>query len=180
MSELGLWTLGTALVFMTVHGFALLSPTKFKEITEKFPRNKWVGRLLATAAFVWSAWLVSKMPLGSFEYLKKYLFIVTPAVIGMSFLYLDELLAPRALGGLLLLCPVPIMQAAVLNPSGWSRVMSFVAYILVIKGMLLVLSPWNFRRVTARIVSSKIRCRIFGALGMAVDLLLVGLAVFVY
>jgi hypothetical protein len=180
MSELGRWTLGLGLIMVAVHGSAVLLPAKFRAVMTVFPRNKWAGRILATIAFLWAAWLVYNMPMGRLEYLKKFLFVVTPAVIGLSFVYMDELLAPRALGGLLVLCPAPILAAARLHPSDLSLVMTVISYIMVVKGMVLILSPWKFRRFAERILSTDMRCSIFGVIGLSLDLFILTLAVWVY
>jgi len=173
-------TLGLAAVLLVLHGSAAAVPGRALEAITAFPRNKWAGRILASIAFLWAAWLVYNMPLGRFEYLKKWLFIVTPGVIGMSFVYMKDLLAPRALGGLLLLYPAPVLAAARLHDSSLSVVMSVVSYIMVIKGMALVLNPWFFRKATARILTTDARCRMLGSMGVVFDLILLGLALFIY
>lgn len=180
MSDLGMWTLGLAVVLLVFHGYAAALPTKTREIVKKFPRNIWAGRVLATVAFLWAAWLVYEMPLGGFEHLKKWLFIVTPVVIGMSFVYMKDLLAPRALGGLLMLYPAPVLALARLNNSPFSLVMSVVAYIMIIKGMFLVMSPWLFRKSVDRFFTSDMRFRLAGCIGVGFDLILIYLALFVY
>ncbi len=180
MSELGKWTLGLGLVMLFLHGYAAGFPAKARVIAERFPRNVWAGRMLATVAFLWAGWLVYEMPLGGFEHLKKWLFIVTPVVIGMSFFYMRELLAPRAAGALMLLYPAPVLALARFHDSPLSLVMTVVCYLIIVKGMILVMSPWFFRKSTERFVTSDARCRMLGFFGVCFDVMLIVLAVVVY
>jgi uncharacterized protein YjeT (DUF2065 family) len=180
MSELGMWTFGLAAIMLILHGCCLVSPARARTVAQAFPRDKWAGRILATLGLLWAAWLVREMPMGRFEHLKQWLYVVTPVTIGLSFVFMNELLAPRALGGLLLLCPAPILLLARLHESPWSRVMTVVAYVMVVKGVALMLSPYLFRRAALHIVASDGRCRIAGCCGVAFDIALLALAVFVY
>jgi len=180
MSELGQWTLGLGVVLLLLHGYAAAVPAKARVIIRAFPRDIWLGRVFATIAFLWAAWLVYEMPLGRFDNLKQWLFLITPVVIGMSFIYMKELLSPRAAGALMLLYPAPVLALARVHESSFSIVMSVVAYIIIIKGMFLVMSPWLFRKVAERMITSDTKCRLVGALGVGFDLFLIALALFVY
>ena len=180
MSELGIWTLGLGVVILFLHGYAAVLPVKARAIAKAFPRDVWVGRVLATIAFVWAAWLVYEMPLGRFDNLKPWLLLITPVVIGMSFVYMKELLATRAAGALMLLYPAPVLALARVHDSPLSIVMSVVCYLIIIKGMFFVMSPWLFRKSLERIVTSDARCRMLGSIGVCFDLFLIALALFVY
>jgi len=180
MSDFGIWTLFPGILLVVVNGFALAAPGQFRKAVTNFPRNRWAGRILATIALLWAGWLVYKMPLGNYEHLKRYLYIVVPAVIAGVFYYMDELLAPRALGGLLLLYPAPVLALARLSDSKLSVIMSVICYIMVVKGMILVLNPWWFRKAAAIMTSPDTRLRIAGITGLAVGLLLVTLALTSY
>jgi hypothetical protein len=180
MSELGMWTLGLALIMLILHGYAAVAPVKARVAITAFPRNIWIGRILATIALIWAAWLVYNMPLGRFDHLKKWLYLATPAVIGMTFVYMKDLLAPRAIGALMLLYPAPVLTAARLHDSSLSLVMSVIAYVLVVKGLLLLLYPWFFRKSIAGIMTSDARCCTMGFVGIAFAFILILLALLVY
>ncbi|MBT3192468.1 MAG: hypothetical protein HN341_07930 [Verrucomicrobia bacterium] len=180
MSDLAIWTLGLGVVLLSLHGCCAFAPEKARAVALAFPRHKWAGRILSTIALLWAAWLLYEMPMGRFDNLKPWLYVITPVTIGMSFVYMEELLAPRALGGLMLLYPGPVLLLARLHESRLSLVMTVVAYILVIKGIALLLSPYLFRKAAMRIVASNGMCRVMGSVGVAVDLLLVILALTVY
>jgi uncharacterized protein YjeT (DUF2065 family) len=67
-----------------------------------------------------------------------------------------------------------------MHESRLSLVMTVVAYIMVVKGIALMLSPYLFRKSATFITTSDSRCRALGSGGVAVDVLLLALALFVY
>ena len=180
MSTLAILTLIPAILFLPLHAALLVKPAWVQEGVRRFPRNRWCGYALAVAAIAWAAWLLHGLPLGRFESLKTWLIPVTIIFGGLVCYYMEELLAPRALGALLLLYPAPLLEAARLHESDWSVVMSVLAYIMVIKGMTLLLSPYRFRHLTERFLRTDAVCRLAGTGGLAVDALLLLLALTVY
>ncbi|MEN8256185.1 MAG: hypothetical protein ABFR33_12030, partial [Verrucomicrobiota bacterium] len=87
-------------------------PDLVRRFAELFPRS-------VVPAWIFTAlccWLGAKealgMNMGFLDVYKKYIYIISPAVFIASVVYLKELLAPRALGGFLLLIAVPILQIA--------------------------------------------------------------------
>ena len=83
------------------------------------------------------------------------------------------------LTGLLLLVPAPILHAARLNDSPFRLVIVVVAYLLVVKGLVLILSPFRFRHVVDRWLNTDAACRKWGGAGLvaAVVMVLLGLTV---
>lgn len=111
-----------------------------------FPRNKPAGWILTAVSLAWVAWIVYHARLGGFEYVKPWLFVAGPASFVLIVWLLEELLAARALGGLLLLAMNPVIVAARLHPSPWRVVMPAIAYAIIVAGMAWVLGPYRFRR----------------------------------
>ena len=180
MSTLAKLTLLLAGITLPFYATLFLKPATMREGLRRFPRNRWCGWLLAIGAVVWAAWLLQGLPLGRFESLKTWLIPVAVVFAGLVCTTMQELLAPRALGALLLLYPAPLLAAARLHDSNWSLVMSVVAYIMVIKGMALLLSPYLFRHLTQRLLQTDKACRLAGTAGLAFDALLLLLALTVY
>jgi len=180
MSTLAIQTLLLAGITMPFYAMFFISPSVTREGLRRFPRNRWSGWLLAIAAVAWAAWLLHGLPLGRFESLKTWLVPAAVVFAGLVCYYMEELLAPRAFGALLLLYPAPLLDAARLHDSGWSVVMSVVAYAMAIKGMALLLSPYLFRHVSERILNTDRTCRLAGAGGLVFDALLLLLATTVY
>jgi len=180
MSTLTMLTLGLVAVMLPLHIGLLLWPALLREGFRRFPRHRWCGRILVAVAVAWAAWLLKDMPLGRFEGLKSGLIPAAVVLGALAWFYMEELLAPRALGALLLLYPAPLLEAARLHHSPWSVVMSVVAYVMIIKGMLLLLSPYLFRRFSEIPLSSDVRCRLAGGGGLVGDVLLLLLALTLY
>ena len=158
----------------------LVKPGRMRRALTDFPRHANAGRLLSAIGFLWSGWLLYHMPMGMLDVYKPVLLIATPVVIGLTWIYLDELLASRALGGLFLLVPAPWLAAARLHPSPWRVVASCCAYAMVAKGLLLLLAPYQFRWGVRRFLKTDLQSRLWGAAGVFMYGLLVLLAVIVY
>jgi hypothetical protein len=72
------------------------------------------------------------------------------------------------------------MDIARWHDSSWRIVMMLLAYLIVIKGMLLVLGPFRFRKWASWMVGSDRVLRCYAAAGMAVSVLLIGLSCTAY
>ncbi len=145
-----------------------------------FPRSRVMGAILSLIAFGWAGWLLHQTPLGRFETYRQAIYLLLPALCILVNIFNSELLAPRALGGIMILVPAPLLAAARWHPSPWRYVILVTAYALVVKGIALILSPYLFRRGGERLVKSDGLCRAWGGLGMAVALLLIVLGITVY
>lgn len=143
-------------------------------------RNKPLAWVLTALGLLWAAWLVYNTPMERFNSLKPALYIVTPVAFFLIIIYLEDLLAARAIGGLLLLLANPVLMAARWHESEWRLVMTIIAYIWAVAGILLVLSPYLWRRWVTPWVASELRCRATGALKLAFGIALLWLAWRVY
>lgn len=179
MSSLALiaWILGLSAIGGAF--YALCAPDRLRRALAQYPRSVWPGRLLLAIDLVWSAVAVSHMHLGGLDSWKVHLWWLTPALIGIGALYLDELLSVRALGGLLLLAASPILALARWHPSAWRLVLSIWMYVWIVAGLFLLLEPWWFRRVALRLQSPR-ALRAIGLAKGAAGLGLIALAIGVY
>ena len=169
------WIIAGALALSGVA--ALANPAGLRAALGRFPRNAMAGRVLAGAAMIWVAMLVWRFPLGSFDAYKPALWVLAPAAYYLTITFAAELLAPRALGGLLLLLAGPALAAARFHPSAWRLAVVLLAYAWIVSGMALVLSPWLFRKLLVEhINATDRRCRLAGAARLALSLALALLA----
>jgi len=202
MSSLALMTIALAVFMFIVYGLMIKKSSLFLLWMERFPRNIVAGRILVAVDLVWVFiilhqtdfgqfnWIkdllvnhiafLQAMPLGIFSFLKDLFFWVALISYFLITKYLAELLAPRALGGLLLLMASPILNAARWLDTPFRLVMVVVAYVLVIKGILLVLSPYKFRKWMALFFTDNKRCQLAGMIGIVFALFIGFLGVFVY
>ncbi|MBN1556959.1 MAG: hypothetical protein JW951_02295 [Lentisphaerae bacterium] len=156
------------------------APARARAWLVRFPRSRWPGRILTAADLIWAAWLLQQMPLGRFDRYKPLLYLLTPLTYGLIIALMDELLSPRALGGLLVLVPAALLRLARWHPSPWRLVVVVLAYAMAVKGILLILAPYRFRLWSERLLSTDRACRAWGGLGLAVGLLLLVLGAAVY
>lgn len=169
------WIIAGALALSGVA--AVANPSGLRGALGRFPRNVAAGRILAGAALVWVAILVWHFPLGGFDAYKPALWALAPAAYYLTITFADELLAPRALGGLLLLLAGPVLAVARFHPSAWRLAVVLLAYAWIVAGMALVLSPWLFRKIMVeRINATDRRCRRAGIARLAAGLGLAFLA----
>ena len=159
---------------------AFLAPEPSRRGLTAFSRNVQAGWLFAAVDMVWVAWLVLDTSLGRFDYLKPAIYVVAPVCFFMLVNYLDEMLASRALGGLLLLVANPILYSARWHESALRLVMSVLAYAIVVAGMTLVLSPYRFRDAISVLAPTPARCRLLGLSGLVLGGAVLALGVFVY
>ncbi len=132
-------------------------PDLVKRGIELFPRSvvpAWIFMALC-------CWLGAKealgMNMGFLDAYKKYIYILSPVVFVASVVYMKELLAPRALGGFLLLIAVPILKTASTSGAPLFQIMSAVVYLWIIYGLVLLMSPWWFRKFAAPLVENDAR-----------------------
>jgi hypothetical protein len=139
---------------MAVGVVALRFPSALRRGLAAFPRSKFPGWALTLVCVVWVAWVVSHAALGRFEFLKPVVPFAAVALFGAMVYFLDELLAPRALGGLLLLVANPVLMGVRWADSAWRIAPVLVAYAWVIAGCILMLHPWSFRRTCERVLAT--------------------------
>jgi hypothetical protein len=157
-----------------------LAPARCRALLSSFPRHPGAAWALTAACVLWVTWIVWHAALGRFEFLKPGLYLAAPAVFFLLIHFLDELLAARALGGLLLLMANPVLNAARWHDTPWRFVMTALAYAWVVAGMALVLSPYLFRRWSRVAAADDARCRATGIAALALAALLVGLGLTLY
>jgi hypothetical protein len=121
-------------------------PEAVKQALARFPRSRRWGLVLAALAYAGAAAAIWDCDLGRFDAWKPALVPLAGVSWWATVAYLDELLAPRALGGLLLLAPAPWL-AAIRWADVWGRnVLSAAIYVCIVAGGFLVAAPWTFRK----------------------------------
>ena len=175
MNTLSWLAVGLGAVMLALYVPMVIAPASSRKAWLAFPRHRPSAWVLTAIALVWSAVYLYQMPLGGFERWKPLLYVLTPAAFLLIVFFADELLSVRALGALMLLLPTPLLFHARQHESGWSYVITVLAYLMVIKGMLLVLNPYLLRRWIERHLHSDVMWRLGGAAGTVVAALLAGL-----
>lgn len=151
--------LGNLLILLgalgVVAGLVVLRfPVALRAGLAAFPRSKWPGWILTAVCVVWVSWVIRHAALGRFEVVKPLIPVLAVIGFGAIVWFLDELLAPRALGGLLLLLANPMLNGVRWSDSAWRFAVVLIAYAWVIAGCILMLHPWAFRRLAGKFLAS--------------------------
>ncbi len=125
----------------------LFRPDLVKRFAELFPRSMVPAWILTALCCGLGAKEAMTMNMGFLDAYKVYIYAIAPAVFIASLIYLKELLAPRALGGFLLLIAVPIVRTAALSGKPFFQVVVALVYLWIIYGLVLLMSPWWFRKL---------------------------------
>jgi hypothetical protein len=175
---------GISLIVGAVCGMAsiclLFAPATSRSTLAKLPRSKFAGAVLACIALSWVTVLLMQTHIGFLEKYKPFLMVLAPALLILVVLFMDELLAPRALGGLFLLIPAPILVLARWHDSSWRYFAIVSSYVMVIKGITLILNPYLFGRWQRFAMRTDASARVSGGLGLIYALIWISLAFFVY
>jgi hypothetical protein len=143
--DLRIVSLVAGLWLILSHGFALLRPAPVQRWLRKFPRSKSAGACLLVVDSAWTLLLVYTMDLGEFSRLRFLLLAIIVVSTFLTFRFVDEFLAVRALGILLLLLAEPLIEAAFLRPQEGRLLLVAFAYALAILGMVWVGLPYLLR-----------------------------------
>jgi len=135
----------SGIFLILTHSTALLTPGPVQRWLRKLPRSKMAGAIFLIIDAVWALFLVATMDLGEFSHLRTLLLVVIMVSTFLTFRYVDEFLAVRALGILLLLLAEPLMEAAFLRPEIGRLLLVAWAYALAIIGMVWVGIPYVLR-----------------------------------
>jgi uncharacterized protein YjeT (DUF2065 family) len=180
MSRLAVWAVVFGVLKLGGSIFAALRPELFRKGVVAFPRSVWPARILTVIDLVWAAFLLNAMAMGNFDRFKVALYGLCPLAIILVVIYLDELLAPRALGGLYLLLAAPLLDVARCHPSSWSLLMTVVAYMMVIAGIAFILTPYLFRKMFSFWIRDDRICRSMAMIGIFAGAVMLGIGLFVY
>jgi hypothetical protein len=167
-------TIGS-LVFLA-HLYALLRPAGSQKLLLKLPRSRIAGIILLAIDAVWCFSLISTMDLEEFAWLRPYVQFAIPVLFFLTVIFVDELLAARALGILAMLIAEPMISSTFLRPEHWRLLVVLLAYVWLTLGMFWVGKPYLLRDQITWVTKSILRWRIATALGVAWGALILGFA----
>jgi len=111
----------------------------------QFPRSRIAGATLLTIDLIWSFWLLATMEMGEFASFRRPLLFILPVGFILILQFVDEFLAVRALGILCLLAAEPLLDAAFLRPETSRILVTVLAYLMIVVGLLWVTMPYQLR-----------------------------------
>jgi hypothetical protein len=160
---------------------SLYAPDQARRALTGFTRHEVSGWILTAIDLFWAGWLILHTPpFSAMPKIEPLVYLGAPLAFFLLVIFMDEMLAPRALGGLLLLIATPVLESARWHESEWTVVMKLIAYAWVVIGMFLVVSPYRYRQYVSLITGDGHRFRGSSILGLIVGILLVTLGLTVY
>ncbi len=173
MSPIAVAALVLGLLCGFVPAMLLVAPAWTTDGLRRFPRNRLAALVLTAVDLLWAGWIVYHAELGTYNEYKPFIFVLVPLAYVLVVWAMPELLAARSLGGLLLLVPTPILTSIRWEASWVRLVLVVFCYIMVVKGMMLVLSPYQFRRAVEWMLASRGRTRVAAGIGLAIAVVVV-------
>src|SRR5260370_31464606 len=167
--------LGLGLALPQIYGF--MNPTGFAAGVRKFPRSLSWGFTLMILGTAWFLWNLSQESISDFATWKNVLIAGFAAVGIGTCIYVQDFLAVRGLAVVFLLLAKLMVDTGRphLSESPMVLVIQTWAYLLVIAGIWLTISPWRLRDflnwATANEKRIKIGCGIRLAFGLFVAVL---------
>jgi hypothetical protein len=167
--------LGLGMGLPQIYGF--IKPAAFGDAVRKFPRSLPWGYALMLLGTVWFVYNLSQESISDFAAYKNVLFAGFAAVGIGSCIYVRDFLAVRGLAVVFLLLAKLMVDTGRphLAESSLVLIIQIWAYLLVIAGIWLTISPWRLRDLlnwgTANEKRIKIGCGIRLAFGLFIALL---------
>ena len=155
------------LLLVASHLFAILRGGAAKEWLRNFPRNKPAGAILTIILAAWFFWLVKVSDLGEFSNWRSLVLYLTPVSAVLAIFFMQEFLAVRALGGLVLMAAEPLLEAAFMRDEQVRLLLVSLTYVWIIAGMFWVGMPYTLRDQVAWVTSSETRWRAAAFAGLA-------------
>ena len=177
MSDLSILAvvLGLGVALPQVYG--LTNPAGLTKAARQFPRSTPWGVALMLLATLWFLYNLSQESISDFAAYKNLLFAGFAAVGIGSCIYVQDFLAVRGLAVVFLLLAKLMVDTGrpALANTAWVLVFQTWAYLLVLAGMWLTVSPWRLRDLlnwaTANEKRVKIGCTIRLAFGLFIALI---------
>ncbi|HEY5893261.1 MAG TPA: hypothetical protein VIT91_08530 [Chthoniobacterales bacterium] len=166
----------TGAVLLVVHVLALISGPTVVRALKDFPRSRPAGIGLLTVAALWAFLLIRFMDLGEFSHLRPILSVVIPAAYVLTLFFVDEFLAVRALGMVILLVACVLLDSAFLKPEVSRLVLVTLAYVWIVAALFWIGKPYLLRDQIEWVTAKTGRFQLATVLGAAYGAALLFLA----
>jgi hypothetical protein len=170
------------LLYAVPHIYGIMRPAAFGVAIRKFPRYTPIGYVLVLGATAWFLYYLSLESVSDFTSFKPVLYALFAGVGVGTCLFVRDFLPVRGLAALLLLTGKLMVDTGRphLGETAWVLVIQILAYIWVIVGMWLTISPWRLRDAINWATANERRTRLVSScrLAFGIVLVLLGLTVF--
>lgn len=135
-----------ALALLTFVAGCLLFLPKAEAALRALPRARVLGIVLSTLCWVWVGFELISHPVDLLAFMTPPVTLVVVALCAvLSVFLLSNLLCARAIGGLMMLWPMPLILVIRDQVTAWRLVPVIVGYVSLTLGMIVVFYPWRFR-----------------------------------
>ncbi len=148
------------ILLIVLHGVAILHGATVRGWLKTFPRSKTMGTVLLAIDAIWAFMMMANMDLGEFSSYRKALLVLIPVAAILTLKFVDEFLAVRSLGMLMLLAAEPLLEAAFLRPEKTRLLLVVLAYAWAVLGMFYVGTPYVLRNQIDWLQKSDTRWRV--------------------
>jgi hypothetical protein len=177
MPEISLSKLAIALGLLTglPQIYGLVNPSGFAAAARKFPRSVPWGVALTLLGTAWFVWNLDNETISDFAAFKIHLEVGFAAVGICTCIFVQDFLAVRGLAVVLLLLAKLMVDTGrpSLGTTPWVLVFQAWAYVLVIAGIWLTISPYRLRDFLAWCTADVKRIRLGCGVRLAFALLIV-------
>jgi hypothetical protein len=155
--------------------YGLTKPVQFAAAARKFPRNLPAGIFLMLLGTAWFLWIVNQEPIADFSAFKPYMMAAFAAVGILSCIFVQDFLAVRGLAVVALLLGKLMVDTGRphLEDSPWVLVIQIWAYLLIVMGIWLTITPWRLRDILNWATANETRVRIGSIIRLAFALFIV-------
>lgn len=172
--------IAVALVLIAGHALALWREAAVRDALRRLPRSRPAGVILLSVAALWAFLLVLTMDLGESAPHRPLIALAVPALFVLALFYVEDFLAARAVGMLLLLAAEPLLDAAFLREPSTRLLLPILAYVWVGLGLFWIGMPYLMRDQIAWVTRTPARWRAAAGLGCLYGVCLLACALAFY
>lgn len=180
--NLSLLTICLGLVMSASNIYGLVNPAQMTVLARKFPRSQEAGWLLMLLGTAWFLYIVNYEPIADFTAYKNIMMLGFGAVGLLACIFVSDFLAVRGLAIVLLLVAKLMVDTGRphLGESPFVLVNQALAYVFVIAGIWMTVTPWWLRDALDWVTATRSRLQLICGLRLAGSLFLLylGLTVF--
>jgi len=170
------------LIAAAPQAYGLANPKGLAEWARKFPRHMPSGVALMAIGTAWFLYNLSLESIADFAAFKPHMMVAFAGIGVLTCIFVHDFLAVRGLA-IVLLCLARLMVDTGrphLDDSHWVLVNQGWAYVFVVAGIWLTISPWRLRDFLAWNTATESRTRIGCAVRLAFCLFVVALGATVF
>ncbi len=152
--------LGLGLALPQIYG--IVNPQKFAASVRQFPRSVPCGVVLMLLGTGWFLWNLNQESISDFATYKTPMMVGFAAVGISACLFVQDFLAVRGLAVVMMLLAKLMVDTGrpALSATHWAWVIQTWAYVLVVAGIWLTVSPWRLRDLLNWATANERRVRI--------------------